>query len=59
MKYGAEKPNALLSRSIAGLMDDSLVYVLPGSTRAVEEYMNEILKTLEHLIYMINGLDVH
>jgi molybdopterin adenylyltransferase len=59
MKYGSEKHNALLSRSIAGIMEDSLVYVLPGSTKAVEEYMTEILKTMEHLIYMINGLDTH
>ncbi len=59
MKYGSEKPNALLSRSIAGVIDDSLIYVLPGSTKAVEEYMNEILKTMEHLIYMLKGLDTH
>ena len=59
MKYGTEKPNSLLSRSIAGTMDNTLVYVLPGSTKAVEEYMNEILKTMEHLIFMSNDLDVH
>ncbi|TVQ07490.1 MAG: molybdenum cofactor biosynthesis protein MoaB [Bacteroidetes bacterium] len=59
VKYGAEKPNALLSRGVAGLMSDTLVYTLPGSVRAVNEYMEEILKTLEHLIYMRHGLDVH
>jgi molybdopterin adenylyltransferase len=59
MKYGTEKPNALLSRSIAGIIDDTLIYVLPGSTKAVEEYMDEILKTMEHLLYMIKGLDIH
>ena len=59
VKYGANKPNALLSRGVAGLMSESLVYTLPGSIKAVNEYMEEILKTLEHLIYMSHGLDVH
>ncbi|MEI7597573.1 MAG: molybdenum cofactor synthesis domain-containing protein [Bacteroidota bacterium] len=59
VRYGMEKPNASLSRSIAGIMGRSLVYTLPGSVKAVREYMDEILKTLEHLIYMQYGLDVH
>lgn len=58
-KYGQEKPNALLSRGIAGIMGGSQVYTLPGSVRAVNEYMAEITKTLDHLIYMLNGLDIH
>jgi molybdopterin adenylyltransferase len=59
VKYGAEKPGALLSRGVAGIMDKSLVYTLPGSVRAVEEYMAEILKTLRHAIYMQYGIDTH
>ncbi len=59
MKYGAEKPAALISRSVAGLINQSLVYCLPGSTKAVNEYMDEILKTLEHSLYMIHELDLH
>ncbi len=59
MKFGLEKPNALLSRGVAGVMANSLVYALPGSVRAVNEYMEEILKTLKHLIYMLHGLDAH
>jgi cytochrome c-type biogenesis protein CcmI len=59
LKYGADKPNALLSRSIAGIIGQSLIYTLPGSVRAVEEYMNEILKTLKHTIYMQYGVDKH
>ncbi len=59
LKYGTEKPNALLSRGVAGLMGSSLVYTLPGSVKAVNEYMEEILKTLNHLVYMQYGLDVH
>jgi molybdopterin adenylyltransferase len=59
LKYGADKPNALLSRSIAGIMEETQVYVIPGSTKAVTEYMTEILKTMEHLLYMLKGLDLH
>ncbi len=59
VKYGEKKPNALLSRGVAGLIGNTLVYTLPGSVKAVNEYMEEILKTMEHLIYMRYGLDVH
>lgn len=59
MKYGQNKPSALLSRSIAGLINNSLIYTLPGSLKAVNEYMDEILKTMEHLILMQNSIDNH
>lgn len=59
MKYGAEKVQALISRSVAGLMGKTLVFTLPGSVKAVNEYMDEILKSLLHLIYMLHGLDMH
>jgi molybdopterin adenylyltransferase len=59
MKYGAEKPNALLSRSIAGVAGSTLIYALPGSMKAVNEYMAEITKTLRHALYMLHGLDAH
>jgi len=59
IRYGMEKPNALLSRGVAGVMGQSLIYTLPGSVRAVNDYMTEILKTLEHLIYMQRGIDAH
>jgi molybdopterin biosynthesis enzyme MoaB len=58
-KYGSQKPNALLSRAIAGVMRNSLVYTLPGSVKAVEEYMTEIIPTLRHSIYMLHNLDAH
>lgn len=58
-KYGAEKPNALLSRSIAGVIDKTLVYVLPGSVKAVREYLAEITPTLEHSLRMLHGIDSH
>lgn len=58
-KYGSLKPNALLSRAIAGVMNGTLVYTLPGSVKAVEEYMTEITPTLRHSIYMLHNLDAH
>ncbi|MGB4291940.1 MAG: MogA/MoaB family molybdenum cofactor biosynthesis protein [Bacteroidales bacterium] len=59
IKYGAEKPNALLSRGVAGVAGKCLIYTLPGSVRAVEEYMTEILKTLRHTMEMLYGIDTH
>lgn len=59
LKFGVEKPNALLSRGVAGVLGNTLVYTLPGSVKAVNEYMEEIFKTLKHLIYMLHGLDAH
>lgn len=59
MKYGQNKPNAYLSRSVAGVIDKTLVYTLPGSVKAVNEYMDEILKTSLHLVYMLHGIDAH
>ncbi|HBF88216.1 MAG TPA: molybdenum cofactor synthesis protein [Bacteroidales bacterium] len=58
-KYGQEKPNALLSRGIAGVIDKTQVYTLPGSVKAVNEYMKEILKTIDHLVLMLYGIDAH
>ena len=58
-KYGSIKPNALLSRAIAGVMGSTLVYTLPGSVKAVTEYLTEIIPTLRHSIYMLHNLDAH
>jgi molybdopterin adenylyltransferase len=59
IKYGTLKPNALLSRGVAGVLDKALIYTLPGSLKAVDEYMEEILKTLAHTVYMQYGIDKH
>ncbi|MBE0648776.1 MAG: molybdenum cofactor synthesis protein [Bacteroidales bacterium] len=59
MKYGAEKHQALLSRGIAGVAGNTLIFTLPGSVKAVNEYMSEILKSLMHMVYMLHGLDTH
>ena len=59
LKYGSEKPNALLSRGICGVADKTIIFALPGSVKAVNEYMEEICKSLRHMIYMLHGLDMH
>jgi molybdenum cofactor synthesis domain-containing protein len=59
VKYGTEQPNALLSRGVAGITGKSLIYTLPGSLKAVDEYMTEIIKTLKHTILMQYGIDTH
>jgi len=58
-KYGQDKPNALITRSIAGVINNTMVYCLPGSVKAVTEYTNEILKTIDHIFLMLNNIDNH
>jgi len=59
LKYGVNNTNALISRAVSGVMGKSLVFTLPGSVRAVEEYMTEILKLLDHLLFMLHNIDIH
>lgn len=59
VKHAASNPRALLSRSVAAVLGQSLVYTLPGSPKAVDEYLDEIEKTLEHALFMLRGLDLH
>jgi molybdenum cofactor synthesis domain-containing protein len=57
MKYGQEKPNALLSRALAGTKSKTLVFAIPGSLKAVSEYMEEINKIIFHSFYMLHAID--
>ena len=59
VKYGEHNPKALLSRSIAGVTGKTLVYALPGSSKAVEEYLEIIIPTLIHTYYMMHDIDHH
>ena len=59
IKYGADKPCALISRTVAATLGDTLVYTLPGSRKGVDEYMGEIVNSIEHLICVMHGLEVH
>ncbi len=58
-KYGNENPNALLSSSIAAIAKNSMIFSLPGSVKAVNEYFYEISRCLKHLVYMHKGIDSH
>jgi molybdopterin adenylyltransferase len=59
VKYGAKTPNALISRSVAGTTGSTLIYALPGSVKAVKEYITEILPTLQHSIFMAKDINTH
>jgi molybdenum cofactor synthesis domain-containing protein len=52
-------PGALLSRAVAGQAGSTLILNLPGSVRAVEEYLALLLPALVHALQMIRGEDVH
>ena len=58
-KFGANSPRARLSRAVAGVAGTTQIYTLPGSVRAVEEYLPEILATLEHVADTLHGADGH
>jgi len=58
-KSAQKNPNALLSRSIAGVIGRTQIYTLPGSVKACNEYVEEILKTYIHLLLMLSKVDAH
>jgi len=58
-KYGSEKPNALISGAVAGIIGKTMIFTLPGSVKAVNEYMTEITKVLNHLVLMLHDIDAH
>ncbi|MEM7625529.1 MAG: MogA/MoaB family molybdenum cofactor biosynthesis protein [Planctomycetota bacterium] len=52
LSYEEVGPAAMLSRAVAGLAGDTLLFTLPGSTNAVELAMSKlILPELPHLIW--------
>ena len=60
VKYGYDNPNVLLSRSISGITKNrTLVYTLPGSVNAIEEYLDIILPTLKHSLCLVNNITEH
>ena len=59
VKYGMQFPNALISRSVAGVILKTLVYALPGSPKAASEYAAEIFGTIEHSLRMLHEIDLH
>jgi molybdenum cofactor synthesis domain-containing protein len=59
LKYGSVKNTALLSRGVAGVVDKTLIFTLPGGVKAVQEYCQEIFPLLHHSFLMIAGIDIH
>lgn len=54
--YGQERtPYAMLSRSIAGTLKDSLVLALPGSTNGAKESMDAIFPSILHIFRILKG----
>ena len=48
-------PNAMLSRGVSGMRNNTLIINLPGSPKAVRECMEIILPVLPHAVDMMRG----
>ena len=48
-------PNAVLSRGVSAMRDNTLIINLPGSPKAVRECMEIILEVLPHAVDMMRG----
>jgi molybdenum cofactor biosynthesis protein MoaC len=56
-KYGQDRtPYAMLSRSIAGFVQNTLVLTLPGSTKGAEETMEALFPHILHIFKVAEGL---
>lgn len=55
-RYGQERmPYAMLSRSIAGLINQTLVLTFPGSLSGATEYMDALFPQVLHVLEVIAG----
>jgi len=52
-------PNALLSRSVAGIRRETLIVNLPGSLRAATENLDAILPVIPHAVKMLRNETAH
>lgn len=54
--FGLQKtPRAMLSRAVAGLRDQTLIVNLPGSPKAVAEYLEVLGEVLPHALQVSSG----
>ena len=55
-QYGQERiPTAMLSRSVAGLIGNTLIITMPGSTGGVTEYMDALFPQVLHVFSVMEG----
>ena len=55
-QYGQERiPTAMLSRSVAGLIGNTLIITMPGSTGGVIEYMDALFPQVLHVFSVMEG----
>ncbi|MDZ4666973.1 MAG: bifunctional molybdenum cofactor biosynthesis protein MoaC/MoaB [bacterium] len=54
--YGQQRmPYSMLSRSVCGIIGNTVVLALPGSTRGAEESMDAVFPALLHIFKMMRG----
>ena len=55
-RYGQDRtPYAMLSRSVAGTLNDTLILALPGSTNGARESMDALFPSLLHIFRIFKG----
>ncbi|MEO6685154.1 MAG: bifunctional molybdenum cofactor biosynthesis protein MoaC/MoaB [Dyadobacter sp.] len=55
-QYGQERiPTSMLSRSVAGLVGETLVLTMPGSTGGVTDYMDALFPHVLHVFSVMKG----
>ncbi|MCF0059631.1 bifunctional molybdenum cofactor biosynthesis protein MoaC/MoaB [Dyadobacter sp. CY356] len=55
-QYGQERiPTSMLSRSVAGLVGNTLVLTMPGSTGGVTDYMDALFPHVLHVFSVMDG----
>jgi len=55
-RYGQDRmPYAMLSRSVAGFIGNTLVLAIPGSTKGAMEYMDALFPQILHVFDIIDG----